>query len=557
MAASIILKKSSVTSKVPVVGDLVFGELALNYADGKLYYKKSDGTTIDYFTSTSSFDLANVNGILGIANGGTGKATAPAALANLLGYTNTNSVAIATTAATGTGTTATLSFATQASAPYAVGSYISVQGVTPTGYNGRYQVTACTTTSVSYANATSAAQTVAGSIAQVTALTNTSSVYQYSTGTTQNAFSLPDTATLSLGWTFRINAVVTTYVYSSTGVLITTITGGLTYYYTCVDTTVNTAAAWRVGITEVATGTGSGSMVLSTSPTIVGTLNFTGSTTSPANFGTAITTGAITIGGTSQTSLTVIGRSTISNAIQIGNGATIASVTASGTASSISGTVLTVGGTVTGTFSLGMALTGTGVLPNTYIVSLGTGAGGSGTYNLNQSQTVASTTITATTQKSIDIGVGGVSGSSTVITLGSSTSGATTTTTINGTVNITGTVNLTSALQIDNNLVVDTFTVTTSATTANQVLTAIDATVYRAAKFLIRVVDATGGKYHTAEILAVHNGTTANSTEYGSVNIGGVCATFDVDYSSNTIRLLTTPASANSTVFTVAVQLLK
>jgi len=49
MASSIILKKSSVVAKVPVVGDLQFGELALNYADGKLYYKKADGITIDSF----------------------------------------------------------------------------------------------------------------------------------------------------------------------------------------------------------------------------------------------------------------------------------------------------------------------------------------------------------------------------------------------------------------------------------------------------------------------------------------------------------------------------
>lgn len=49
MASNIILKKSSVVAKVPVAGDLQFGELALNYADGKLYYKKSDGTTIDAF----------------------------------------------------------------------------------------------------------------------------------------------------------------------------------------------------------------------------------------------------------------------------------------------------------------------------------------------------------------------------------------------------------------------------------------------------------------------------------------------------------------------------
>ena len=41
MASKIILKKSSVSSKVPLTTDLDYGELALNYADGLLYYKNS------------------------------------------------------------------------------------------------------------------------------------------------------------------------------------------------------------------------------------------------------------------------------------------------------------------------------------------------------------------------------------------------------------------------------------------------------------------------------------------------------------------------------------
>jgi hypothetical protein len=49
MASIVQLKKSSVVGKVPLTTDLDYGELALNYADGKLYYKKSDGTTIDSF----------------------------------------------------------------------------------------------------------------------------------------------------------------------------------------------------------------------------------------------------------------------------------------------------------------------------------------------------------------------------------------------------------------------------------------------------------------------------------------------------------------------------
>lgn len=39
MANRVILKKSSVLGKTPLTTDLEYGELALNYADGKLYFK--------------------------------------------------------------------------------------------------------------------------------------------------------------------------------------------------------------------------------------------------------------------------------------------------------------------------------------------------------------------------------------------------------------------------------------------------------------------------------------------------------------------------------------
>lgn len=76
-----------------------------------------------------------------------------------------NGTTVATTGASGTGTTATITFAAQTVA-YPVGSTIVVSGVTPTGYNGTYVVTASTTTSVSYASATTGAQTVAGTVQQ-------------------------------------------------------------------------------------------------------------------------------------------------------------------------------------------------------------------------------------------------------------------------------------------------------------------------------------------------------------------------------------------------------
>ena len=67
-----------------------------------------------------------------------------------------------TLTATGNGTTATLTRSSSYTIP--VGSTIVVAGVTPGGYNGTFTVTASSAGSVSYANATTGAQTVAGTI---------------------------------------------------------------------------------------------------------------------------------------------------------------------------------------------------------------------------------------------------------------------------------------------------------------------------------------------------------------------------------------------------------
>jgi hypothetical protein len=57
MANKIILKKSSVPAKVPAQADLDYGELALNYADGKIYYKTAIGNIESLFDSgTTSVD---------------------------------------------------------------------------------------------------------------------------------------------------------------------------------------------------------------------------------------------------------------------------------------------------------------------------------------------------------------------------------------------------------------------------------------------------------------------------------------------------------------------
>jgi hypothetical protein len=60
MASSILLKKSAVPGKVPTLDSLQYGELAINYADGKLYFKTSDN-------EIQSFDITPAhNKLLGL-----------------------------------------------------------------------------------------------------------------------------------------------------------------------------------------------------------------------------------------------------------------------------------------------------------------------------------------------------------------------------------------------------------------------------------------------------------------------------------------------------------
>jgi hypothetical protein len=73
----------------------------------------------------------------------------------------------ATTATSGTSTAVTI---THAGGTYAVGSFVTIAGVTPSGYNGTYKVTASSSGSVTFADTTTGVQTVAGTIQQAITL---------------------------------------------------------------------------------------------------------------------------------------------------------------------------------------------------------------------------------------------------------------------------------------------------------------------------------------------------------------------------------------------------
>jgi hypothetical protein len=67
----------------------------------------------------------------------------------------------------------TLSFATQTTTPFPIGTYINVSGVSVPGYNGTFTVTGATASSVTFANATTGAAT-GGTITTVLWISNAS-----------------------------------------------------------------------------------------------------------------------------------------------------------------------------------------------------------------------------------------------------------------------------------------------------------------------------------------------------------------------------------------------
>jgi len=93
MSNQIILKKSSVGAKVPVAGDLTYGELALNYADGKLYFKNSSNQIQSFTNDSTTVTLAGTQTL-------SNKTLAGATLTGALiasGTTGTNGQVLVTT----------------------------------------------------------------------------------------------------------------------------------------------------------------------------------------------------------------------------------------------------------------------------------------------------------------------------------------------------------------------------------------------------------------------------------------------------------------------------
>lgn len=256
---------------------------------------------------TLSFALNTFVSTLGLANGGTGQASAPASFAALFGYATTATAGATTTLTNAsavnqffTGILAqtitlpvvstlalgwTFAITNRSSIALTVNSSggnlvatvppnttyvfdcILITGTTAASWDAGVEGFFSAPAGAAYFLGYTTTATAGGT----TTLTAASSQKQVFTGTLNQTITLPVVSTLTLGWRFKISnpSTGTLTVNSSGGNLVASVGPGLTWDFTCQLITGTAAASWEALATGFATTTGSGNNVLATSPTIV------------------------------------------------------------------------------------------------------------------------------------------------------------------------------------------------------------------------------------------------------------------------------------------------
>ena len=178
--------------------------------------------------------------------------------------------------------------------------------------------------------------------------------------------------------------------------------------------------------------------------------------------------------------------------------------------------------TATGGFNLGIQSGGISVTAGVLTALNFIGAGNSFSYNAGT--------------KTIDIDIGGGQWTYT----NTSNTATSNIYRLNGNVGI-GTTSGNARLDIEGVLGVDT-TITGITTTAISTIDTLPISIYRSARFQVQITQSTD--YQSTDLMVVHNGTTANIIEYGSIATNDYLASFSSTISSSNLLLQATMGSA-------------
>jgi hypothetical protein len=110
-------------------------------------------------------------------------------------------------------------------------------------------------------------------------------------------------------------------------------------------------------------------------------------------------------------------------------------------------------------------------------------------------------------------------------------------------------VSITGNIDVDNTTSIGSATSSLSTLTQTAIHTELAVATYRSVEYTIQATQGTN--FHATKILALHNGTTAYHSEYGTIFNNSSVASFDVDISGGNLRLLATGASASQTDYVV------
>ena len=544
MANKVLLKKSSVASKVPLTTDLDYGELALNYTDEKLYFKNASNVIKSFNVTPSSLTIGT--GLSGTSYNGSSAVTIAidSTVSTLTGIqTLTNKTLTSPTINTGTISGGTL-------------NNCIIGGTTPADITGS-SVTSTGNLVSSYSSGDEGGEilltkpqtnsTIGGAGVRIDVYQNKLRIWEDG-GTNRGVYIDLTSATAGVGSNLLSSAGTGTV----TSVSVVSANG---FAGTVATSTTTPAITLTTSITGLLKGNGTaisaataGTDYASPSQTM-----FIGTTSVAINRSSAnlALTGisSVTLPGSTSGTVQLIPTAAVGTGTILTIPATTGTIVTTGDTGTVTSTMIADGTIVNGDISASAAIAYSKLNLGTSIVNA----------DISASASISVSKLSASTISGVSLG-----NNLNTLTIGTGLSGTTYNGSAGVTIAIDSTVATLTGSQTLSNKSLNAFDKKTGsitianenviqATVATVAQTAVDTfavATYRSSKYIVQITQGTN--YQVSEILVIHNGTTTTMTEYGMMNTNGSLGTFATDINTGNVRLLVTMGSATSATINIS-----